>query len=562
MEILNTLLFWAAASLSVVTVYKMYLSRRGKPAEGPAAPAVSQRTQRVLLAVIIVVAVLVRVYRFGGVPGGFNQDGAMAAVDAKALADYGTDRLGMRYPVHLTAWGFGQMSALLSYLMAPLIKLFGLSPIVARLPQLAVSLAGLWCLYLFARNVFGQAAGLSVFAFAAVAPWHILQSRWALDCNLFPHFFVFGLLFLERAAQGIHRKGFLCLSMVFYGLCMYCYGVAIYTVPLFLLAACVYLLWTRRVSWGEAGLALGIYLLVAGPFILVMAINTFGWESIETPLFTLPRFPDSVRSQDILFFAQDIPAQLLANLRSLLNVTLFQVKDLPWNDVEGFGTLYLVSMPFAFAGGFGLAWDFGKKPGAVLTWLFLLTGVWCGVITANVNVNRINIIYYPLILLVGLGIYEAIRFISLPRLAWGLGAGYVLLFCLFSHTYFTTYAHEIDAAFFGDFTRAVSSLRGCGAEHIYISPDGARDSGYIAELLTLFFHEVDAEYYQGKTTPPGEPPYREKYRYQEAETIPLDPGEDAAYLLPAWAAEQAKGVLPEGEYHYERFGGLYAVWRD
>ena len=50
---------------------------------------------------------------------GLEIDGAMAAVDAKALAYYGTDRFGMKYPVHLTAWGFGQMSALLSYLMVP-----------------------------------------------------------------------------------------------------------------------------------------------------------------------------------------------------------------------------------------------------------------------------------------------------------------------------------------------------------------------------------------------------------------------------------------------------------
>ena len=80
-----------------------------------------------LLLFACVIAVFIRVYQFGSVPAGMNQDGAMAAVDAKALADYGTDRLGMRFPVHLTAWGFGQMSALLSYLMIPCIKLFGLS---------------------------------------------------------------------------------------------------------------------------------------------------------------------------------------------------------------------------------------------------------------------------------------------------------------------------------------------------------------------------------------------------------------------------------------------------
>ena len=179
----------------------------------------------------------------------------MAAVDAKALADYGTDRFGMRFPVHLTAWGYGQMSSLLSYLMAPLIKLFGLNPVVARLPQLIISLLGLLTLYFFSRDAFGKTAALVIFAFGAINPWHILQSRWALDCNLYPHFFLFGLYFLNRAMKGKKRL-WLCVSMVMFGLCMYCYGISIYTMPVFLMLACVYLLVKKRVSLGEALMAL------------------------------------------------------------------------------------------------------------------------------------------------------------------------------------------------------------------------------------------------------------------------------------------------------------------
>ena len=153
----------------------------------------------------------------------------MAAVDAKALADYGTDHYGMSLPVHLTAWGYGQMSALLSYLMVPFIKLMGLNAVSARLPQLIISLLGLAALYLFSRDAFGKKAALVVFAFGSIAPWHILQSRWALDCNLYPHFFLFGVYFLNRSLEARRRKPLLCISMAMFGLCMYCYGVSIYT---------------------------------------------------------------------------------------------------------------------------------------------------------------------------------------------------------------------------------------------------------------------------------------------------------------------------------------------
>ena len=152
MPTLNNIFFWIAVVLSVITVYKMYLSKR---TSGFAAREfhIPETIYSIAFALAVFVSVFVRIYQFGSTPGGFNQDGAMAAVDAKALADYETDRFGMRLPVHLTGWGYGQMSALLSYLMVPFIKLAGLTPVTARLPQLLVSLAGLYCLYLDRKSV-------------------------------------------------------------------------------------------------------------------------------------------------------------------------------------------------------------------------------------------------------------------------------------------------------------------------------------------------------------------------------------------------------------------------
>lgn len=534
MDLFNTLLFWAAAVLSVIAVYEPW--RAGQPGckalSAPRKLRLTPRQERAALIVIAVVAVLVRVYRFGAVPGGFNQDGVMAAVDAKALGDYTTDRFGMRLPVHLTAWGFAQMSVLLSYLMVPFIKLLGLTAVAIRLPLLLASLGGLWCLYLFCRDAFDRGAALVVFALGAINPWHILQSRWTLDCNLFPHFLIFGLVLLQRCLTHPRRKLLLAASMVMFGLSMYCYGVSIYTVPVLLLAACIYLLVKRQVTWAEAGLALAVYLLVAWPFIATMAINALGGQTIETPLFTIPFFPNSVRSNDILFFVQDKWTQLRSNITSLVNITLRQSKDLPWNDVEGFGTMYLFSIPFAFAGGAALLREYRGRAGAVLTGLLLLAGVLCGVITANVNINRLNIIYYPILILVGLGVCQVVRYVPVPHLGRGVLAVYCVAFCLFAHTYFTSYAREISFYFYEDFTKAVAAVKDSGAARFYITSDNYYRSAGISEILTQFLHELDAEYLQGKTTPAGELPYAEKYTYCSISQLPIDPGEDAVYVFP------------------------------
>ena len=85
---------------------------------------------------LIYSVIVIRCIGLGSIPGGFNQDGAMGAVDALSLATYGTDRFGTHLPAHFQAWGYGQMSVLLSYLTVPFIKLWGLTELTARLPMM------------------------------------------------------------------------------------------------------------------------------------------------------------------------------------------------------------------------------------------------------------------------------------------------------------------------------------------------------------------------------------------------------------------------------------------
>jgi len=545
---LDQVLLITVLALCVVCIIKMVIIKTRKKDEPYDKEfIIPRRLYMVLFAVVAFIAVAVRVWKFGEVPGGFNQDGAMAAVDAKALAVYGTDRYGMRLPVHLTAWGYGQMSALLSYLMVPFIKIAGFTPFALRLPQLITSLAGLLCLYLLVREVFGNNIALAVFAFAAVNPWHILQSRWALDCNLYPHFFIFGIYFLNK---GIVKRKLLYVSMVFFGLCMYCYGISIYTMPLFLLMACVYFLLSKRMHIKDIILPALVYFLVGGPFILVMIINFFKWDTIETPLFTMPYFPDSVRSNDILFFSDNIVKQFIENFQSLMDVTLLQYKDLPWNDVEGFGTMYLFTMPFVILGIIVLFRRYRKNPGAMLVVFFFLTGIACGLLTKDVNVNRINIIYYPIIIFAGIGIYETVRVLVTARFV--VPVVYILVFSLFVNTYFTTYAVQIRQYFHGDFSDALEAVKDADVDKYYItSYNGSND---LTEILVLFHHCIDAEYFQGKTTEDGMS-FAEKYTISPMENVVTSQWENAAYVV----SSQELGYFDTSFYKVSQFGNYYVL---
>ncbi len=554
MKIINNLFLLLAVILCLICVFFLFARREEEGEEvkkiyklaAGNGMSVSRRTYMLFLVASALIAFAVRAWQFGSVPGGFNQDGAMAAVDAKALASYGTDRYGMRLPVHLEAWGYGQMSAMLSYLIVPFIKLSGFSPVVLRLPQLLVSLAGLICLYLFISDAFNKNMALVVLMFAAINPWHILQSRWILDCNLYPHFFIIGIYFLYK---GLGKRLYLFLSMVFFGLCMYCYGVSIYTMPVFLLMACIYLILAKKIKVVDALVCALVYLLVAGPFILVMMINFFQWDTIETPLFTLPYFPDSVRSNDILFFSENIASQLVQNFKSLMNVTLLQSKDLPWNDVQDFGTMYLFSMPFALLGIAAFFKRYRNKPGAVFAFFFLMAGILCGLLTNGVNVNRINIIYYPIIIFIGIGLYEAICCFGISK--WCMLAGYMLAFGLFANVYFTSYAAEIKGYFHYDFGNALESAAAADADKYYITIYNSVD---VTEILLLFHHNIDAEYFQGKKDTGGLP-FKDKYIISNMQYITADPSENAAYVVSAEELAYFNIEL----YNVQQFGYYYTL---
>lgn len=515
------------------------------------------KQELVLVLVLMGLATCLRIILFGKVPGGMNQDGAMAAVDAKALTTYGTDRFGMHMPVHLTAWVYGQMSALLSYSMAPFIKVMGLTPTAARLPVLIASITGLIALYLFCRKMIGKEAALITLLFAVCNPWHFMQSRWALDCNLFPHMFMIGLALL---LLGIQKRVLLYTSMIFFALCMYSYGISFYTVPIFLLVYYTWLLVRRIIKWYDMLGCAGLYMLLSWPIYLTMYINMVGGKTIETPFFTIPYFAESERSSDILFFANGRKKQLVKNLMALKNVYT-NGDGLPWNTTPGFGVIYPCFVIFVFVGIAYLGYKLIKtqeaenRAGYICLLCYFVVANLSGLITAEVNVNRINILMYALIILAGLGIYFIYQFAG--KLAILVLVGYVTVSALFLHNYFTSHAQTLERSYYKSFLEALDTLEEAGACDKYvITPDsacpGAKD---VSEILTLFALDIDAKYYQGLTQNDEGLTYQEQVIYQNPTQEMIDSSVRTGYVI----TEEVKNQLDWSGYTVSGYNGYYAA---
>ena len=472
---------------------------------------------RYSLIALIAIFVFLRIYGFGEYPGGVNQDGAMAAVDAKALADYGTDRFGTKLPAHLYAWGYGQMSSLMSYCMVPFIKLFGLNVVTMRLPILLASLMGIAAFFFLFKKLFSQEAALIAALLVAINPWHYMQSRWALDCNMFPHMFIIGLMFL---VYGINKKRYVYISMIFFALCMYSYGVAFYMVPLFLLAAAVVLLLMKHIKIGQTVLAIVIYFAVSLPIYITMLINAKGWDTISLPFVTMQYFPDSVRTNDMLFFSDNPGSQLFMNIKTTINLVLLQKPDLTWNAIDAFGTIYLCSVPLVFMGFVICLYKCIKEKESEKRAVYLLLVIYSvcaalvGVFINGVNVNRINIIFYANIIYMAVSIYHIVSWKKYSSAVFAVAYG--VLSVLFIVNYFNSWEDQIEKCFYSDFMDALYYVEEMDFDKCYITPDTQYEGSYtVSEILTMFGLDIDAEYFQGKTNEFGGKsiPYNERFIY-------------------------------------------------
>lgn len=510
----------------------------------------SKRQEIALVTLLLAVGIFVRGFHFGMSPVGVHQDEAMTAVDALALSQYGTDRYGMRFPVHFTAWVGSQQSVLLAYCMVPFIKFFGFSTVTVRLPMLVVSSIGLFALYFLGKQAGGSRTGLILMLLGVICPWHYMQSRWSFDCNMFPHMFLFGVCFL---LAGMRKKRMLYISMVFFALCCYSYGVADYSVPLFLLAAAVYLVWKKWIRVRELILCFCIFTALALPEYLSMLLTALGGETIETPFFTIPSFLESFRGNDILItnFSWE---QLRKNIISTVTVVWGSGDKSATNTIVRFGPVYYLTAAFFFIGLAALAVRLFRKEEAgknneakeaderrklayavLLFWFFM--GIWVGLITKEVTINRINVIFYVVLAIAAVGIEWCLDrhfLLFLP-----IGAYYAVCALLFAATYFGTWSDVSRIYYYDPYVQALEYAENLECETYYITPDPQGEGvNAVGEILTMYCHEIDALYYQGVSNMQGGReclPYRERYRFMDVseEIVTENTGEPVVYLVRA-----------------------------
>ncbi len=316
---------------------------------------INRRVSALLFACVMVIAAAIRLIGLDAVPYGLQQDEASIGYDAFCLATYGIDRNGYSWPVYPITWGCGGGSPLLIYLNVLSISLFGTGIVKLRLVPAVCGVLTVALFYLILKLIFEEKSyrnELSLLGafFLAVCPWHVILSRWSLDCNIMPFNLMLALyLFL----LGEKKKSTLlyALSAAAFAVCMYSYGAATIVVPVFLLLICIYGLMAKTLSLKQLVISFVTFLVVFAPLLLFYCVNYLGLPEIVTPVFCVNKFTAARTGEAFISFDGNLAAKIIGNLKSMiLAVTIGDASHTLAHYYPGYAALFVFTFPITAVG--------------------------------------------------------------------------------------------------------------------------------------------------------------------------------------------------------------------
>ena len=347
-----------------------------------------------------------------------NIDEAMTVLNANSLAKSGTDILGEKLPIYFDTWLHGGQSPFATYLVAIMIKLFGYSLFVTRVPMFVFSMLGLIAFYKFLKEVIPENETLINIAFclACISPWHLYSSAFTLDCNFLPHIAMFGMYFLAKGINSTKSKYFV-FSMLFFGLGFYCYILSAIIIPVLLAVLFLILLIKKKVSFKNTIISVITIFIVAIPFILQGLVQFGIIENLNFLGFSISKMPYYSRGSELKL--NNILENLSEGIISLLftDIYSFNAKGVnSFNFANSFGSVALLAGVITLIlNKIRKRNDFGIFLKAVIISTLVSSATVCSLTFYATALYRYNIYNYIFIIISAYGIYSVSKLFKKPR---------------------------------------------------------------------------------------------------------------------------------------------------
>lgn len=506
--------------------------------------------------IVIFIGVLFRTICLSDFPAGVFSDEAISGYDSWCIANYGVDQHLSSYPVYLRSWGSGQ-SALYAYLGVPLIKLFGLSSGVYRLPMALISCISIITFYYTFRKY--SKNYLLVFIVVLIFflnPWHIMKSRWALDYNLAPDFILLGVSFIIFGYHALSEKKqslYYVISSIFFVIAAYAYGVSWFMLPLFILFLGVYLYRKKKIKIYQVVFCIAVMLVLAFPLILFASNLVSGGEQYQLGILAITQLKESRHTETILLGG----GNGFLFVREAFRLIILGDDKLVWNGFRYIRQFYnMLGILF-----FILAYvrliknkSFSFFDALFTIWLIASVPI---VLMVQANANHWNILWFPVIYFVARGLMLCIEKVKRAKIAAMSLIGLLTVIFTVKYICFFNEENPVATGFYKGIEKQIQFIGQKEFDRVYLS-------GTLQHIVFLFYSPVSPydfdrtkEVLDDNMAIEQMKKYCNNYFYLPEEIVPVP---KTAYIIPNHDLERY--VIEYGKFNVDRGTQYTLLWTD
>lgn len=383
-----------------------------------------KKINHIFLAILIFGSIL-RLFKISSFPP-INADEAALAYNAYSFIKTGHDEHGNNFAVNLQSFN-DYKPALYSYLLIPVIYLFGLNNFAIRSIGVFSSIFSLILFYFIVKKFFDKKIGLFAMFLLAISPWHIHFSRGAWEVNLASFFILGGLLSFIFSFE---KFKYIYVSVLFFCLSLYTYHSARLITPLLILGLIFIYYKDIFRDFKKYIIPLLFGILIVLPLILSLFKSGSSSRALGVSIFADRGVIDRINEQRGVYDNLSNPvAKIFHN--KVINFTLYffdnwsshfhgeflflSGDEIQRNKVPETGQLYLFEIITVVVGLIYLIKNDNNKQKFFLWWLFIAP-VAASLTFQSPHALRAQNMVFPMLVISALGLSEIYKFINNKRL--------------------------------------------------------------------------------------------------------------------------------------------------
>lgn len=403
---------------------------------------INSRLIKIALAIILVIALGLRVYKLGLVPPSISWDEAAFGVNASMIADYGHDEYGKFLPMYFISFG-DDKHPIHIYITSVFVKLLGLNEFSTRFPSVLFGVLNVLLIFILGRMLFKSGVvGLAGAFFLAISPYGIHFSRFNHEANFMLFFFMLGFILFLQFTKG--NQKLLPIAVASFALSFISYHPAKVIVPIIAVALIIiyYKKFTSKIMNAASIVVIAIFLtiLFLNPQLLGFARasqNSLNQEDIKKTKFF------ELTNNELAGKANLIFNQYLSHFTSQY---LFTQGDIKPRLSAQTGEFYIIDLVFVLIG-MGCLFYKRTKEGAILLLWFFIAPLPSSLVAEAPHAGRASFMMGSWHLISAIGFYYLFSFFRGIRLKVMLSVIVVLLLSFSLFKFVIYYFGEYDSRY-------------------------------------------------------------------------------------------------------------------